>query len=122
MKKKTIIALSLLGFVLFLFIRVQTFDYVGLYVLRNYAGNIEGEVPKNSDTLKIYPNFKFESSYYGKGSYKIKKEVLEEAIQFIYKYEFGLAGIEMRVERNFLTSNVKLIVSTDQEIYYERID
>ncbi len=122
MKKKSIIIFLLSSYVLFLIIRAKTFDYSGLYVLRNYEGNIEVEVPKKSDTLKLYPNLKFESSYYGKGSYKLKKEVFDETIHFTYKYEYGLAGIEMRVERSLLTSSVKLILSTDQEIYYERID
>lgn len=122
MRKKIILIIVILGVLLFLFNKTQSFDYSGVYVLRNYDKNSVGEFPTNPDTLMLYPNLKFESSYYGKGSYKLKKEVFDETIHFTYKYEYGLAGIEMRVEHSFLTSGVKLILSTDQEIYYERID
>lgn len=93
----------------------------GVYVNRNFGeGREVAETPNVADTLIIYKNGQFTSSFYRDGKYQISHSLSGTSVNFTYKYEFGNAGFEAPAKRlNF--TGVKLILSDDLDRYYEKV-
>lgn len=79
------------------------------------------DIPYVADTLTLFKNNRFESSYWGKGSYKIIYSLDGTKIQLTYRYKFGLAGYKASIERlNWRTP--KIILDRDRNHYYEKLE
>jgi hypothetical protein len=94
---------------------------VGRYVNRNYNyPPLKVEIPYVSDTLTLLKNNKFESGYWGNGSYTVTHTLGGTEIELTYNYKYGRAGYETDVKRlNFGTP--KIILDRDRNHYYEKI-
>lgn len=94
---------------------------VGVYVNRNYQYKpFLTEIPYVSDTLQIFEDGKFFSPYWGVGQYELSSTLVGTKIRLRYNYEFGKASFNASVERK-LFGNPKIILSKEQNHYYEKI-
>ncbi len=86
-----------------------------------YVSNGNGiDGPNKSDTLILLENNTYESQSWGNGKYTLKKSGKGTTIKIHYDYEFGKAGYQMRIERNFYIKP-KLVFDFDQDYYFEKI-
>jgi|GEM_PF-2243261 len=95
---------------------------VGKYVNQNYNNKYAlAEIPNVADTLELFENNHFESDYWGKGTFTISYSLQGTTIELIYKDEFGKGGFETTISRvNW--GAPKIILSSDQDRYYEKIE
>ena len=73
---------------------------VGGYINKNfdYQG-VLSDIPYQTDTLMLLSDNTFTSSYWGKGTYKVKYSLTGTKIILIYRYKFGLASFSTTVTR-----------------------
>ena len=73
---------------------------VGGYINKNfdYQG-VLSDIPYQTDTLMLLSDNTFTSSYWGKGTYKLKYSLTGTKIELIYRYQYGLAGFSTTVTR-----------------------
>ena len=73
---------------------------VGGYINKNfdYQG-VLSDIPYQTDTLRLLSDNTFTSSYWGKGTYKLKYSLTGTKIELIYHYQYGLAGFSTTVTR-----------------------
>lgn len=95
---------------------------IGKYANKNFNhSHFLAEIPYVTDKLVLFRNNRFESTYWGKGSYHITYSLQGTKIQLKYKYSFGLAGYKASIERlNWGTP--KIILDRDRNHYYEKIE
>lgn len=92
----------------------------GTYVVKKHSEQpLLADTPGIADTLVLFDNNKFASSYWGNGVYKLSHSLKGTKIHLIYKYEFGKARYVANVER-VLFSNPRIIISTN-DIYFMKI-
>lgn len=95
---------------------------VGKYVNRNYNYKpFLVEIPYVADTLTLLNSDQFESTYWGKGSYSITRDVGGTHIDLKYNYEFGKAGYNTSISRPNWGSP-KIILDRDRNHFYEKTD
>jgi len=93
---------------------------VGTYVNRNFHYQVRlVDIPYERDTLRLFENNKFSSTFWGNGTYKLKYSPMGTRIDLTYGYEFGKAGYSTRVTRRF-GLNPKIILNDDQNHYLEK--
>lgn len=99
---------------------VSESEIVGTYVNRNYRNPI-AELPHMPDTLVLLPQGHLISRYYGRGSYTIEMHGLGKKL--LLKPGSGSAvapsmvGIDVSIDRD-----LRLIMSTDFDQYYEKLE
>jgi len=95
---------------------------VGKYINQNYNYKYAfAEIPNVSDTLKLFENNHFVSSYWGKGTFTISYGLQGTTIELIYKYEFGKGGFETTISR-LNWGEPKIILNRDQNQFYKKIE
>ncbi|WP_442587049.1 hypothetical protein ACSBL2_13465 [Pedobacter sp. AW31-3R] len=124
MKRNGIIAVSLVGVFFIVFHWYNNFfskeSLAGEYINKNY--NYEGmltEIPYQPDTLRLYKNNSFTSSFFGNGNYKLKYDIMGTKIELIYDYEFGKAGYTTIITRLYGV-NPKVILNKEKDHYFEK--
>jgi len=73
---------------------------VGGYINKNFDYHgVLSDIPYRKDTLRLLSDNTFTSSYWRKGTYKLKYSLTGTKIILIYRYQFGLAGFSTSVTR-----------------------
>jgi hypothetical protein len=94
---------------------------IGRYVNRNYDHEASlADIPHVADTLALLDNNRYESNFWGKGSYDITHDIKGTHIELIYGYEFGKGGFNTSISR-LNWGGLKIILDGDRELYYEKI-
>ena len=94
----------------------------GTYVNTNYEKEICClEAPHVADTMVLKSDGTFTSGFYGDGTYKISKGVLETKINWTYDYEMGKAGYSTYFT-NEINDTPKIMLNYDLNHYYKKIE
>ena len=98
--------------------RLQSIESMtGEYVNSNFNYEpIIAEIPYSIDTLILNNDYSFNSSYFGKGKFELKKD----RIKLIYNYEFGLSSYEAPIEIDS-DGNPKIILFREKNHHYKKI-
>lgn len=93
----------------------------GIYVNTNYGSPI-ADIPSGPDTLKLSDKYQFTSNQYGKGTYKLSRNLSGAKISLIYDDKFGEGVITIPVSRSYYFGNIKLSLNSDTNQHYRKID
>lgn len=94
----------------------------GKYVNRNVdIGPAIPDVANSEDTLVIYPNNRFVSPFFGKGTYSIEYGIDGTSIDLKYGQGFSSGVISTHIERMYFSSP-KIVIDRDLAKYYEKVD
>jgi hypothetical protein len=92
----------------------------GTYVSQDHTHSFRAEVPYRVDTLVLKPGGKFSSNYYGNGTYELEYAWRGTTLELTYKYELGIAGVSLYIDRDWFSSP-KVMQDSDLNYYYEKI-
>ena len=94
----------------------------GKYVNTNFENSRTAEIPSHADTLILFDDMTYKSSYYGgEGDYTLNYDFDGTEIHLTYEYQFGKAGITRPMKRSFFgTIEISLVPDLNQ--YYEKIE
>lgn len=134
---------KVLTLIIFTFIGIYTYNnfatqemLIGTYVNNNYDHNMSGEaITHNRDTLIIKNNNQFESTFFEKGTYKLKYSLSGTAIELTYDHgnfydtingeiiKIPNQGIfSTTINRLHFVGNLKITLNEDLNLYYEKIN
>jgi hypothetical protein len=124
--KKVLFIIS--GIIIFLYLNYYLFNnyftkkmIVGSYVNKNYQIEPWIEyIPYQADTLVLFHDGKFSSTFWGQGNYKISYSIRGTAIQLINKNPSNM-GLNTNITRMGV-GKPKIILFKDLNQYYEKID
>jgi len=113
---KIIFIIGLIFSIYYILFLLPTTRITGTYVSNNKKPIHEG--PRSIDTLYIYNDGTFKNGCWKQGTYTIK----EDRIQFHYKSDFGMAGFECILDRQFYLAAPRIILDPDYIYFYKKID
>lgn len=121
MKKLKVGGGLIIFFVLFYLFRnfFAVWMVTGKYANTNYENSIVAEVPHRADTLILFNNMTFKSSYYGEGTYSLSYDYSGTEIDWVY--EHGRAGHNSQMTRNWL-GNIQISLVSDLNQHYSKFD
>lgn len=91
----------------------------GKYVNTNYENSSVAEIPSTQDTLVLFSDMTFTSSYYGKGTYDLKYGLSGTKITWVYDNEQAIHISQVR--RSWL-GNTRIFLVSDINQYYSKFD
>ncbi len=121
MKKIKVVGGVILFFVLFYLFRnfFSVWMVAGKYANTNYENSRIAEVPSRADTLILFDDMTFKSSYYGEGTYSLTYSFSGTEIDWVY--EHGRAGHNSQMKRGWL-GNIEISLVSDLNQYYSKFD
>lgn len=97
-------------------------NIAGLYINKNFDNKICCiETPHKPDSLKLNQDGTLSSNFFGVGTYKINQGIFETEIELHYENKNGKAGFYTYMV-NRLFTNPKIIMNSDTNHYFEKID
>lgn len=123
MKRFKVIGVILIFFVLIYLFRnfFTVWMVTGKYANTNYENSRIAEIPDRADTLILFDDMTFQSSYYGEGTYSLTYDFGGTEIDLAYEYEYGKAGQHSEMKRSWL-GNIRISLVSDLNQYYSKID
>ena len=119
---KKVILVFLISFIVYL-IQDNFFSkkmVIGRYVNCNYSNNFNGDIPHKKDTLELFKNGTFQSSFYGFGNYKLDHQI--NGTKFNLQPTSGQMGLNTSISRTGLFGSIKINLVRDLDQYYMKID
>jgi len=105
-------------FITVVFVGCSEIEIMGVYTNNNFDElPFFAEVPYTRDTLILTSDRTFTSGYYGKGTYEVKGG----SLRLESKPPFHGAR-SFPIKRSFLKRKVLLVLSSDMNYYYEKIE
>ena len=93
----------------------------GTYVNTNYEyGPFVAETPYGQDSITLFPDQTFSSTYWGDGKYELDYSLEGTEFNLSYTYEFGTAGFQTHIERSFFSSP-RIMLVRDMNHYMRKI-
>ena len=92
----------------------------GKYVNTNYENSHLAEIPSRADTLILFDDMTYESSFYGKGTYTLKYELSGTSIDGSLGTSFASFG-HKTINRSLL-GQIRISLDSDLKQYYGKID
>ncbi len=91
----------------------------GKYVNTNYENSSVAEIPSRQDTLVLFSDMTFSSSYYGKGIYDLKYDLGGTKITWVYDNKRAIHISQVR--RSWL-GNIRIDLVSEINQYYSKYD
>lgn len=122
MKKLKIVGSIVLFFVLFYLFRnfFAVWMVTGKYANTNYENSRIAEIPNRADTLILFEDMTYQSSYYGNGTYSLIYGFWGTKIDFNHG-DNGVAGGQSAMKRSWF-GNIRISLVSDLNQYYSKID
>lgn len=97
-------------------------DVSGQYVNTNYHYEpFIVDIPYEADTLTLYENGTYSSSYWGEGDFKITSSGSAHYLTIFYQFELGLGSYKARLN-DMGEGDYRIILDHDRGHYYRKIN
>jgi len=92
----------------------------GKYANTNYENSMIAEVPDRADTLILYDDMTYKSSYYGEGTFSLEYSFEGTHIDWS-RGSNGVAGRNSQMQRNWY-GNIQISLVTDLRQHYSKFN
>jgi len=121
--KKVIFGLVIIVITLYIYSTFLTKGMVvGTYVNRNFKVADTKGIPHFSDTIKLFNDGSYTSGYWENGTYKIWYTPVGTMVELSHKDPFHASSIQKVIRRDVVIGSPKMIVDSEYNQYFEKID